>query len=168
MSGNDDSKPEQEKADAEVAKMTRLLDEYETSLGLPATSFSECEATKILTLSPQRLKQLTATDCGEYAFMLNQYATHLQRAINREKAIHDWADDVVRRLIAKSVGNAKGYFYDERRTLAVANSPLASQFDTVRRHAKNCMNTTEYMANRIDNMAKSLSALQSSKRGHRD
>ena len=167
MSGEDVSKKVEEAA----AKLHRHLDEYEASLGLPsmaATQFAECEGTRLLTLSAQALKQMTAIDCGEASFALSQYCVHLQRAMNRERALCDWAEDMVRFLIAKKVGDAKGYSWEERRAVAVASSPLATEFEKLRRYTKNRINATDYLANRVDAMIKTLQNLQMSKRGHRD
>lgn len=126
----------------------------------------EVEATLLLALTPARLKTLTATQCGEAAFTLEQFSYHLQRCINRERTRVAFADENIRRLIAKF--RPAGYSWDERRAAGVACSEMAAQFDALRVHAQNRVNRIDFVSGKIDAMVKTLLALQQTKRGKYD
>jgi hypothetical protein len=147
-----------------------LLDEYEAKLGLPAWSFAETEgeAKKILSLSPAELRAMSATQLGEAAFILQQFALHLQRAYNREQARVGWAEENIKRLTARTVGSVKGYSLEERRPLAVSQDELACKFDALRVKAGCRVGRLAYLSAKVEAMARSLMALQQSKRGKHD
>jgi hypothetical protein len=160
--GQQDSvKQRQENLDA-------MLDEYETKCGLPAFTVAEDEAQRVLTISPAQLKSMTAVECGEAAVTLKQFAFYLQRCSNREQGRVKWAEESIKRLIAPSVGNVRGYSLEERRPLAVLNDDVAKKFDELRVKADLRVTRLNYLASKVESMAMSLMSLQQSKRGHRD
>lgn len=146
------------------------LDEYEASIGLPAFSFAQQDedAKSIMQMSRSQIRKMTATECGESAFILNRFSSNVQRALNREQQMMEWCEENIHRIIAKTVADVKGYKYEERRPLAILSDDVAVKFDKLRVAAKSRVNRLKFLSNSIQNMARSLDQLQMSKRGSRE
>lgn len=168
MTTNETGEPESS-ADARLSQLDKILDEYEAGLGLPGMGFPEVEqeAQRLLTLSPAVLVKMTAVQCGEAAYCLRQFGFHLQRATNREQGRVSWAEESIKKAIAKSINQYKGVSFDERKMQAVRDNDAASKLDSIRVHAKLRLERVSHLAIRVSEMAKSLESLQFSKKGER-
>ena len=71
-----------------LAKLDSVLDEYESSLGLPSftDSFHDDTAKNYLQLTRNQIEKLTPDQCSEAALLLSSLAFHIQRSYNREVA----------------------------------------------------------------------------------
>lgn len=143
------------------------LDRFEKELGLPPLkSQVDSEATRLLELSKSELRGLTEEDCFEGAVILGGFAFHLQRAANRARSVVSWCDENVRTLIAPIVGSVKGWAYEERRPLAVAQKESARRLEVVRVQYQSRMQSIEYLSSKVEQQALFLRDLGHTKRKH--
>lgn len=148
-------------------QLDAVLDEYERGVGLPAHLNAEVEqeARAVLNMRPAELRKLTAVQCGEYAFLLRQFAAHVQRSCNRESARIRWADESIKKVIGKSVGQYRGVSFEERKIQAVADNDAAQKLDRIRVNSALRVERLNYMATKVGDMADALKSLQFSKKG---
>lgn len=154
-----------------MERLDRILDEYERSVGLPdALGFVEIEdeARKYLTMTPSLLRKLTAQECGEGAYALLQFSWRLQQAINRENGRVRWARASVRKIIATKVRTMSGNSFEERKMLAVRSDDAASKLNDIKVKALLRVERISFLSNKASDLAHSLMALQSTKRGKHD
>ena len=123
----------------------------------------ENEAKRILQIHPEVLKRMTRSECGEAAVVLIQFAFHLQRASNRQQSRIRWAEETVKKIIAPTLGQQKGYSYEERRIQAVRQDEAAQKTDDIRVKAQLRMERINYLSTKAEAMSKALTALQHSK-----
>ena len=164
---NESSAPPQPSVEQRLEQLDKALDDFERPLGIPGVSEDEVtkESRRILSLSPSVLRKLTAIECVEAAFILGQYAHRLQQAVNREQARVDWAEESIKKIIARTINNYKGISYEERKMQAVRDNDAASKLDTIRVKAKLRIDRVSYLANKADNMIKALMSLKNAKSG---
>ena len=88
----------QDLARERLAKLDSVLDEYESSIGLPkfTDNFHDDSAKKYLQLTRDQIEKLTPDQCSEAALLLSGLAFHLQRSYNREIARINWADKILK------------------------------------------------------------------------
>lgn len=114
------------------------------------------------------LRKLSAVECAESAFVLGQYAHRLQQARNREQARVTWAEQSIRRLIASKVNNYKGVSFEERRLQAVKGDDAAQKLDAIRVKAQLRIDRVSFLADKANDLAKSLLSLKNAKQGVRE
>ena len=93
-----------------LAKLDSVLDEYESSLGLPSfnDNFHDDTAKKYLQLTRNQIEKLTPDQCSEAALLLSSLAFHIQRSYNREIARINWADKILKSTIAGKEQSYRG------------------------------------------------------------
>lgn len=165
MSGESESPPLT--VEDRVKKLDAVLDEYETqACGLRHNSPVKLknEAMNLLEIEPEELRRMTAEECGEAAVILNSFAFHLQRAVNREMGRAKWADASVKKAITHSLGQQRGQSFEERRLLAIANDEAAAKLDQIGVQAQLRIERLSYLAAKAESVAKSFMGLQSTRR----
>ncbi len=143
-----------------------VLDEYESSIGLPPyidDNMPAAELNSYLTMNRNELEKLTPDDCGEIAYRLSQFCFHIQRTINREIARHNWADEKIKEVIADEINNYKGYGYIEKSLQAIKHNEKAYSLSQIKRYAKQRMDRLSYIANTIKNLSDIIISVQRSK-----
>ena len=85
-------------AKEQLDKIDTVLDEYESSLGLPKFNddFHDDTAKRYLQLSRDQIEKLTPEQCAEAALLLASLSFHIQRSYNREIARVNWADKTLK------------------------------------------------------------------------
>lgn len=133
----------------------RRLDEFEAGLGLPphCPPAVEVEATRLLQMEPAQLRLLTAAECGENAFALEQFAFFLQRAANREQARLHRAEAVLRRLLPPLLRGRREYMLEEKKMMAVSESAECREWECRRAEAQLRLDSLLYLANRVSALA---------------
>lgn len=147
----------------EVSEWDRILDEYETSVGVPkylSDALPETELNQYLTMSRDTLEKLTVEDCGQIAYRLGQFAFHVQRTINRETARFNWADETIKETIADDINNYKGYGYIEKSAQAIKHNDKASSLNKIKKYAKQRADRLTYLASSIKNLSDILISIQ--------
>jgi hypothetical protein len=153
-------------AKEEMEKWDTILDEYETSIGFPkykADGLPEGELQSYLSMDRASIEKLTSIDCSEMSLRLTQFAFHVQRTINREIARYNWADDLIKDVIADELNNYKGYGYIEKAGQAIKHNDKASSLNNIRRYAKQRMDRLSYLANCIKNLSENVQSVQINK-----
>lgn len=140
----------------EVSEWDRILDEYETSVGIPKyvpDSMPESELNNYLTMSRDTLEKLTVEDCGQIAYRLGQFAFHIQRTINRELARFNWAEETIKEIIADDINNYKGYGYVEKSSQAIKHNDKATSLQKIKKYAKQRADRLTYIASSVKNLS---------------
>ena len=140
----------------EVSEWDKILDEYETSVGMPkyeSDSMPESELNHYLTMSRDSLEKLTVEDCGQIAYRLGQFAFHIQRTINRETARFNWAEETIKEIIADDINNYKGYGYVEKSSQAIKHNDKASSLQKIKKYAKQRSDRLTYIASSVKNLS---------------
>jgi hypothetical protein len=114
------------------------------------------------------VRKWTAQNCGEAAYCLRQFSFRLQQAFNRESARVKWCNESIDAIIAPILMEYRGYSFDERKVQAVRDNDAAKKFDELRVKASLRMERLLYLSTKVSEMAKTLEALQFSKRGQQE
>lgn len=153
-------------AKEDMEKWDSILDEYEQNIGFPkykADGLPEDELQGYISMDRAAIEKLTAADCSEISLRLTQFAFHVQRTINRETARYNWADDLIKDVIADEINTYKGYGYVEKSCQAIKHNDKAAALNNIRRYAKQRMDRLSYLANCIKNLSENLLSIQINK-----
>lgn len=153
-------------AKEDMEKWDSILDDYESGIGLPrykADNLPEDELQNYLTMDRNTIEKLTSLDCSEISLRLTQFAFHVQRTLNREIARYNWAEDLIKDVIADEVNNYKGYGYLEKSGQAIKHNQKASTLNSIKRYAKQRMDRLSYLANCIKNLSDNIQSIQINK-----
>lgn len=151
-----------------LENLENLLEQYERVSGLPALQLrNETEAQRLLTLSSGELKGMTAADCGEAAYVLEQFSLHIQRLMNREQERLHWAEDLIRYLIGPELRSITAYSWEERKLLAIRQNDAAVKAEVLRVNAQARIDRLSFVGSKIERTANTFLALQATRRAQR-
>jgi len=154
----------------QVEEWDKVLDEYESSLGLgyynSLHSFNETELNHYFTMSRDIIEKLNPEDCAQISYRLAQYSFYVQRTLNREIARHNWADETIKETIADEINNYKGYGFIEKSLQAIKHNDKASALNKIKKYAKQRMDRLSYIANSIKNLSDIMLSVQKIKVKH--
>ena len=147
----------------------KVLDEYESSLGLPAYSskiLPEEELNQYLTMDRNVIEKLTPEDCAQISYRLAQFSFHIQRTINRELARYNWAEETLKETIADEINNYKGYGYIEKSSQAIKHNEKGSSLNKIKKYAKQRSDRLNYIAASVKNLSDIILSIQKMKVKH--
>ena len=153
----------------ELQYWDKILDEYETSIGLSVYSASVISSQEINTytsMSRDEIEKLNPEDCAQISYRLSQFAFYLQRSLNRELARYNWAEESIKEVIADEINNYKGYGYIEKSIQAIKHNEKATGLNSIRKYAKQRSDRLQYLANSIKNLSDIMLSIQKSKTKH--
>lgn len=154
----------------QVDQWDKVLDEYESSIGLGKYSdvhnFTESELNEYFTMSRDMIEKLTPEDCAQISYRLAQYSLFLQRTLNREIARHNWAESTAKETIADEINNYKGYGFVEKSLQAIKHNDKAAALTKIQKYAKQRMDRLSYLANSVKNLSDILLSVQRTKVKH--
>lgn len=154
----------------QVEQWDKVLDEYESSIGLGQYSLSnnlpEEELNEYFSMNRNVIEKLSPEDCAQISYRLAQYSFFLQRTLNREIARYNWAEEAVKEAIADDINNYKGYGFLEKSLQAIKHNDKAHALDKIKRYAKQRMDRLSYLANNIKNMSDIMLSVQKIKVKH--
>jgi flagellar biosynthesis chaperone FliJ len=154
----------------QVSEWDKVLDEYESSIGLGRYSdshnFTNEELNLYFTMNRDQIEKQTPEACSEIALRLSQYAFFIQRTLNREIARHNWAEESIKETIADELNNYKGYGYAEKSLQAIKHNEKASALNKIKKYAKQRMDRLSYLANNIKNLSDILLSINKNKVKH--
>lgn len=171
MSGQPESGTSRNSATERLAELEQRLEEYEKRIGLPTFGLAEEvqeEATRLLKLTPKELRKMSAVECSEAAYTLQQFSNQLQEAMNREQGRVRWANENIDKMIATVVHQVPGYKYEERRAKAVRANDAASKIDEIRVQAQMRIERLNFRSAKVTDMARTLMGLSNAKQRSRD
>lgn len=153
--------------------MEKLEDElrrYELSLGIPGVTEDEVtqETRRLLSIPPRSVSKMTALECGEAAYCLEQSSMRIQQALNQHEAKIVLAEESIAAILAGKVSDYRGATADERRRTAVKDSEPASRWEQVRVKALVRVKRLSFLANKVEKLTMTLLSIQSTKRGKDD
>jgi hypothetical protein len=153
-------------ASEQLEKWDRILDEYETSIGLVPfiNGYSNPDAMKMMHMDRGQIEKLSPQDCASSALILNELSFHIQRAYNREIARVNWSESTIKSVVANEVQSYKGYSYAERLEQAVKNNEHAMKLKKINIYAKQRADRLSFLASNVNNRADIFLAVQRSKR----
>ena len=151
-------------AKEQLAKLDAVLDEYESSLGLPAFSdnFHDDTAKKYLQMSRNQIEKLTPDQCSEAALLLGSLSFHIQRSYNREVARINWADKTLKTCIAGREQAYKGS-WESQFNQAVKEDTYANKISSIKRYAQQRADRITYLSSSIKNISDIFLNVQKSK-----
>lgn len=154
----------------QVEQWDKVLDEYESSIGLGKYSqthnFAESELSQYFNMTRDEVEKLTPEDCAQISYRLAQYAFFLQRTINRETARHNWAEESIKETIADEINNYKGYGYLEKSLQAIKHNEKASALSKIKKYAQQRIDRLSYLANSVKNLSDIILSVQKTKVKH--
>ena len=105
-----------------------------------------------------------AMECGEISYILNAFAFHLQKEINKEQSRVNWAQAKIDLKVGDLAQQYKGYSYEERKRQAINNDDILRKLEEIRRYAQTRLDRLSYLPGQVNKMANSLEQLQRSKK----
>ena len=147
-----------------LAKLDSVLDEYESSLGLPSfnDNFHDDTAKKYLQLTRNQIENLTPDQCSEASLLLSSLAFHIQRSYNREIARINWADKILKSTIAGKEQSYRGS-WDSQFNQAIKEDGYASKISDIKRYAQQRADRLTYLSSSIKGMSDIFLSVQRSK-----
>lgn len=145
-----------------VQRINELLDSYEEQLGLPKFDKYGQDIKKYLDMSHSELQALTPMLCAEISVILTQYAFYIQRAINRETAILNWAKKNLTYSVAPKAKQYKGSFAQQE-AQAVMDDEFCKKLITLISKAEQRTDRLQFLANNIKAISEQLNRLQQAK-----
>lgn len=154
----------------QVEQWDKVLDEYESSLGLgkynDSHNFVEGELNQYFTMSRDQIEKLGPEDCAQISYRLAQYAFFIQRTINREIARHNWAEETIKETIADEINSYKGYGFLEKSLQAIKHNEKATNLNKIKKYAQQRMDRLSYLANSVKNLSDIMLSVQRTKVKH--
>ncbi len=142
------------------------LDKFEQSIGLPVYVSSNEDYRKYLNLSNEQLRELTSEECREGAYLLSDYAYHVNKQFNRENARAGWCEREIWRTIAPHLDDYKTAKYqsnDEVKNLAILGNEYAEKLHRLQGGCSARAEQLRDISKQIDKIADRLSSLAYSK-----
>ena len=157
--------PNESVVDKQLEDTERLLREYSTGLGLGNISYNS-ESDKALSLKQEDLKNMSAEECGQYTYILAQYAFFLQKEYNRENAKFKWASHNLNIVVGKQYGNyGDKYTKHEIKVAMVVNeNEFAKKLNEIILNATLRITELDFVSSRVATMSSILGELQKTKR----
>ena len=151
-------------AKEQLVKIDTILDEYESSLGLPKFNpeFHDNTAQNYLQLSRDQIEKLTPEQCGEAALLLSSLAFHIQRNYNREIARINWATKTLKTTLAGREQAYKGS-WESQFNQAVNEDGYAKKIANIQRYAQQRADRINYLSSAIKNVSDIFLSVQKSK-----
>jgi hypothetical protein len=148
----------------------KSLEDFESTQGLnyPPAQGSTNEVHRFLGMEPSALGRLSRQELALGAAVLSQYAIHLQKSFNKEKARQTTAQHLLDKLIGLEATRQRGASKEERRALAIRASPDAQALEDVRVHAQARLERLDNQSYRVSELARRLEQLQLAKRKFAD
>ncbi len=151
----------------QVEYWDKILDEYENSIGFnPYNNVFQHNMEQYFSMTRDDIESMSPEDCAQVSYVLDNFAFHIQRSINREIARVNWAEDSIKEVIADEINNYKGYGYIEKSLQAIKHNDKASSLNKIKKYAKQRSDRLSYLANNIKNLSDIMLSVQKAKAKH--
>ena len=152
--------------DNQLARIDKLLDEYEKNLGLPDKAKYEDSANHYFNMTRTQLEALSAEDCAHGCYILSNLALHIQRTLNRETSRCNWISRNIKILIADKVSQYRGS-WDQQETQALKDNDVGKKLYQLLTENTVRIDRLNYIATNVRQLAEALSNIQKAKIGTR-
>lgn len=150
---------------ATIKQADELLDKFQASLGIKELGYKNADlAERYLQATPDEIRKMSPEDCLEASIILSQYAWYIQRAWNEENTHINWAEAKLKRFAAEEGAKYKAPSAEERRYLAIINNEYGDKLEKLRGASQAKADRINFLANRIDGVAKMYLEAQYTKR----
>lgn len=145
--------------------LNNIIDSQNNKVGLKNYIYNP-EVDTILALNSLQLEKLSPTQCGEYAFILSQFALYVQLESNKYKIISDWCDNSINRLLSKEYNNYgdKWTPYEVKKGMFINGNDTGKKLIDIKKEYTTKLEAWNNIANTIKFMSDKLTELQRSKK----
>lgn len=152
-------------AKTHLETVDRILDEYETKIGLPAfTPESSDQVKEYMNYSRDVLERLTPDQCIEISIAMNGFSFHLQRCKNRDEARIIWAEGKMRVAATPRISQYRAGSFSQNFDSAVFDDEYTAKLFEIRNWAAIRAKRFDYLSNLIKDKAESFKELARTKR----
>jgi hypothetical protein len=151
--------PNLEASESKHQKVQALLDRYEKEVGLPTNTApgTETELSTYLNMPRDQLAKLHPDECGEIAYRLGQFAVYLQRLVNKENSVSNWAELALNDIIAKAYNQYDKYTkYEMRLALVTNENNYAMSLHKIRTNALLRVERLNFLSTGLKNLSDTL------------
>lgn len=155
-----------ENAIEQLSKLDAVLNDYEQSLGVPKHIVND-ETEKYFNLTSEDIRNMTETECGEAAYLMQVRAYHIQHQYNIELSRVKFCESRIKLVIADEVEQYKtnNYTsYEERLMKAIRHNEVALKLERVRMNCQARVDRLSFLSKQIDRIAEALISQQVTKR----
>jgi len=151
--------------DINMKYINNIIDSQNSRVGLKNYIYNP-EVDTILGLDSSQLKNISAAKCGEYAFILSQFALYVQLESNKYKIISDWCENSINRLLSKEYNNYgdKWTPYEVKKGMFINGNDTGKKLIDVKKEYATKLEAWSNIANSIKFMSDKLTELQRSKK----
>ena len=145
-------------------QIDKVLDEYESSLGLVsyAGDFHDQSVKQYMSMPRQQMEKITVDECAEAALLLGGFSFYLQRSYNREIARVNWASSNLKRMMSGREAQYKGA-WDSQYYQAVREDGYACKLESIKTYAQQRADRLTYLASSVKNLSDLFVNLQRAK-----
>ena len=145
-------------------QIDKVLDEYESSLGLVsyAGDFHDQSVKQYMSMPRQQMEKITVDECAEAALLLGGFSFYLQRSYNREIARVNWASSNLKRMMSGREAQYKGS-WDSQYYQAVREDGYACKLESIKTYAQQRADRLTYLASSVKNLSDLFVNLQRAK-----
>jgi len=155
-------------ATEQLVRLDSILDEYESSIGLPsyAADFHEPAVHGYMQMDRTSIEKLTLEECAEASLLLGSLSFHVLRSQNREVARVQWAQTSLKSVISGKESQYSGS-WDSQYHQAIKDNDYARKLLAIKKYAQQRADRLIHIASSIKNMADLFLNLQKAKAGRR-
>lgn len=153
-------------AQERLNKMDDYLDQWEVSIGLDKISVphAKSEALRYMDLPIDERKKITPENAADAVLVLAQFAAYISRVVQKEESKMFWLSEEIMKVIASRVNQQKGYSFEERKALAIAENEAAQRLERLRRESQAKWKRLAFHAMRVEKIAMAYQNLSNVRR----
>lgn len=144
----------------------KILDEYESGIGLPLhiNPGPETELNEYLSWNRDVIESMTAEQCASTAYRLAQYSFYFQRESNREAAREKWAKSQLDAVIAPQLNSYDKFMKHETKVSMVCReNSYAFTLDSIRTKAEQRMTRLMYLSSSLKALSDTIMSVHRAK-----
>ena len=155
-------------ATEQLVRLDSILDEYESSIGLPsyAADFHEPAVHEYMQMDRTSIEKLTLEECAEASLLLGSLSFHVLRSQNREVARVQWAQTSLKSVISGKENQYSGS-WDSQYHQAIKDDDYTMKLLSIKKYAQQRADRLIHIASSIKNLADLFLNLQKAKAGRR-
>lgn len=158
MSGESESKKD---LSSKLDQVNKVLDEYEKSFKINFVNNDEID--EYLQIKKSQLEALTPIQCHEIAVCLSNHLMYLQKELNRQTAIFNWANSNLNTIIGRHLNDYDDFKYEAKVLRIISEYDTAKKLDELKQAVQLRVDTLSYLPQRIEFFIKTLNNLGNTK-----
>ncbi len=144
-------------AQEQIEQIENVLDEYESSNGIPSIKppGEANEFDDYFSMNRDVIEKLSAEDCAQIAYRLGQYSYHLQRMFNREKARLAATQKLLDHIVAKHIHNYENRIlkHEVKVNLIAQQDSYAMSLTKIINYAEQRVLDLTFLSNTVKNLS---------------